>query len=162
MKVGLVAMPWMSFDAPSAALGCLAAFVAREEPRISVECRNDYLSLWNRIPQAYEAVSSMRSIGDLVYAVQLHCDSASQGELVVEEALARTVARADRRNDGPVTPSIKGDVLRMVLASVQDHLEDVAKDIAGTFDVIGLTTSFVQLFSSLCLAKRVKEPSAAL
>jgi ribosomal peptide maturation radical SAM protein 1 len=155
MNLELVAMPWAMFDAPSAALGVLSAYLQGHEPRVKVRCRNAFVDLWRRIPGPYEAISAERLVGDLVYAVVLYPERRQDTVRAIEDILAAASevnARGGLRSTG--AGKIPWD---RVFKAVEEHLEATAQQMAAEADVVGCSTTVTQLFSSLCLARRIKE-----
>ena len=155
MNLELVAMPWAMFDAPSAALGVLSAYLQGNEPRVKVRCRNVFVDLWRRIPGPYEAISAERLVGDLVYAAILYPERRQDTVRVMEDILAAASevnARAGLRSTG--AGKIPWD---RVFQATLDHLEATAQQVTAEADVVGCSTTVTQLFSSLCLARRIKE-----
>lgn len=157
LRLCLVAMPWAAFDAPSSAIGHLAAFVIQNEHRVIVECRHEFLNVWNRIQKYYDQISRLKSIGELLYAALIYPHR--------KDAIVGSVLEAFEqhynflRDEGNETKGneITKDVLEDILSCIKAHLDETALSISQKFDVLGLTTSYAQLFPSLCVAKRVKE-----
>jgi hypothetical protein len=68
MNLDLVAMTWASFDAPSAALGILSAYVQANEPRVRVRCHSALLEghppMWQVLACSRSTRSWMLSCGE--------------------------------------------------------------------------------------------------
>jgi len=52
--------------------------------------------------------------------------------------------------------------LVQAVAITRDHLASIASDLTESTDLLGLTTSYGQLFSSLCLARALKKKNSSL
>jgi len=155
MNLELVSMPWAMFDAPSAALGALSAYVQGHEPRVKVRCRSAFVDLWRRIPGPYQALSDEHLVGDLVYAAVLYPERRQAAVSAIEDILAAlsevNVKAVLRRTAAGKIP------WERVFKVIEEHLEATAQQVAAQADVVGCTTTLTQLFSSLCLARRIKE-----
>ena len=88
MNLELVSMPWAMFDAPSAALGALSAYVQSHEPRVKVRCRSVFVDLWRRIPGPYQIISDQPLTGDLVYAAVLYPERRQSAIRAIEDMVA--------------------------------------------------------------------------
>lgn len=164
MRLVLVAMPWPPFDTPSPALGILSSYVRRHAATVEVLCRSEYLQVWDRFPQQYETVSRIPMLGELLYCAHLFPSNVDRiRDSAIEEYLrfSRRAALDDYHiGEGVVSATLFDD---MVAATVK-HVEIVSEMIADQHDLVGLTTSFNQLFASLAMARAVKSlrPSAAI
>ena len=155
MNLELVSMPWAMFDAPSAALGALSAYVQSHEPRVKVRCRSVFVDLWRRIPGPYQIISDQPMTGDLVYAAVLYPERRQSAIRAIEDMVAAesaVFAKAGLRRT-----SARKIPWERVFKAVEAHLEATAQQVAAEADVVGCTTTLTQLFSSLCLARRIKE-----
>ena len=157
-KLVLVAMPWPPFDSASPALATLAAYIARECPDWTAECRSEYVSLWAIIQEEYERVLQDVLIAELIYAEKLYPEKRA---LVLQSISAYFAGKIEReRKEGAFNgrQPIDSATLERLFHVTTSHLETTSEQIAAEYDVLGLSVSNVgQFFSSLCLAKRVKE-----
>ncbi|MEW6363377.1 MAG: RiPP maturation radical SAM C-methyltransferase [Acidobacteriota bacterium] len=158
MRLTLVAMPWPYADMPSAAIGSLAAFVRAREPRVAVRSSSEYVRLWSRIPNEYDEISQSAILGELIYAMLLYPER--------KEPLVRslsTTLEAERRVRGEVSAcAIDVESLDRIVSATAHHLDEAGGRLARDCDVVGLTTSYAQLFASLCLARLLKHENPAI
>jgi hypothetical protein len=150
-RVALVAMPWSAKDRPSAALGALAPFLRRAEPRRVVHSEPEYLKVAVELGcDLYDAIAGTGpyALGELSYIPLVYPDR-------------REVCR--RRAEAWVREHLSGDlaerpaeVVARIEAVIGPRLEAIAAELSA-FDVVGLTTSFGQLFANLALARAIKE-----
>jgi ribosomal peptide maturation radical SAM protein 1 len=154
MRIALVATPWPRLDRPSAALGSLAAVVRRARPGDRLDCKYSYLSLAGLIGiDAYATISSGSSLGELLYAAHLYPDRRAALQEHFEDTLQR---KGGERN--PSRDLLAGtDAFDRILAATQDHARALAGELAGQYDVVGFTTTYLQLFSSLAVSRALKE-----
>jgi ribosomal peptide maturation radical SAM protein 1 len=155
MKIALVAMPWAGFAAPSAALGALAAYVAREEPACGVTCHSEFLGVAERLGvELYEAISSGRGLGESLSMTLLYPERQDRVRSWFAEQAARTEGEgSDRLGDEPAWWLGAFDQAR---AALEQSVERLAEELANGVELVGLTTSMGQTFSSLALAGAVK------
>jgi ribosomal peptide maturation radical SAM protein 1 len=146
MRVALVAMPWSVHTRPSAALGALSAFLAREAPQHAVRVASEYVGLAEAVGfELYEQIAEYcYEAGEPFYMALLYPERAEAVRAHFRSwATSRSIAlRADEAFDH-------------LASHVRSHLDDVAARTVA--DVLGLTTCFGQMFANLALAKRVKE-----
>lgn len=133
MRLALVALPWASFNAPSAAIGLLAAVVRRAEPAWTVDAVHTYLDFFDVVGSAYEAISEVPELGELTFVPALY-----------PERREATIA------------ALGADVPAHVVVAAIAHADRVAADLAGRYDVVGFTTTYAQLFASLAVARRLR------
>lgn len=157
MKVALVSMPWCDFGMPSAALGALSAYIRTRMPHIGLACHSEHLEIYRRLgADAYLIFRNNRVLGEDLYLSTLFPEyrAAVKGAFV-ERAVA---------GEGETPGTVEfGRCWEEVFESVRDrlleHRDAAAQALADGADVVGLTTSLAQTFSSLSLARRIREIS---
>lgn len=160
----LIALPWSVYERPSAALGALAAYMRAHAPELSVTCRSAYLDVAMAIgPSLYEGISlDAYDFGELLYTPLLYPERrAAVRDYFVRSAETRgSLWRLDnalrfppeRYGDAPTWASI----FDVVVDTLEAHLDALAAELAAMRpQLIGMTTSFGQLFANLALAQRV-------
>lgn len=141
-------MPWSRRDRPSAAIGALAAWLSRERPSARVIPRSEFVRVSEALgADLYDALSvSAYSMGELLYLAILYPERMSSVRVAFD---AWAAERQEHREAGTAFDD--------VIAALQAHLERAADAIvAEAPDVLGLTTSFGQLFANITLARAVK------
>lgn len=162
MKVALVALPWAALHRPSAALAALAPYLRRECPGSVVECRYAYMETGRRIGQAfYEFLSGVaHDGGELLYACLYYPERRGSVKAYLSAMLVDRKHSLDdklfidRAIFGKV--STWDQVLERVLVILEQGLDELARDLAQSFDVVGMTTCFGQLYGNLLLCKKAK------
>lgn len=158
-RLALIAMPWSAHARPSAALGALSAYVAREVPDVEVVVRSEYAHLAGAVGfELYEAMSlDCYDIGEQIYMAQVY----PERRLPVREAFVAWGPAGFRgKPPGEVVAGAEswGDAYDWIEAALHAHVEEAAERLRG-IDVLGLTTSFGQLFANVALARAVKARS---
>jgi len=156
MRVALVGMPWAQHNGPCAALGVLAAYLRREADGIEPACHSEHLRVAQRIGAAlYEAISDRRALAELLYLSQLYPEQRERARLYFSELFGKQLGAnaCSALRSGCASWSELFDSVREELA---EHLRSLASRLADTFDVVCLTTSMAQTFSSVALAAAVK------
>lgn len=157
MRVALVAMPWGFHRLPSPAIGMLAAFLRRETEH-HVDCFFEHLRVFTELRAVYEAVSLTERLGELIYEAHLEPRNAP---------LARShyAAWCDAERGAFYWQKDQGDLWPGVDATAQfdqlyratgSHVRALASRLAGHYEIVGFTTTFCQLFSSLVAARELK------
>jgi ribosomal peptide maturation radical SAM protein 1 len=146
-------MPWSQRDRPSAALGSLAAYVRRELPDWTVETHSAFLDVASGLGlEAYDAISvTAYTIGELLYAALFYPERAAR---------VREHHRGWRRQTAPGSDEDLDRDFASVQSVLQKHITRLADRLAG-HEVVGLTTSFGQLFANLTLAREIKARTPA-
>jgi ribosomal peptide maturation radical SAM protein 1 len=154
MRLALVAMPWTNFDMPSPALGALAAIVRRDGLQCDVTCHYAYLEVWDELRTLYEDIARDDRMGELLYAALLFVERRPN----VASAFAEWIAAdPERVLDAGGPDVVFEETAEMIWAVLDAHLDALADELtAGEPDVVGLTTSYCQLFASVNLARRLK------
>lgn len=159
MKVKLVSMPWHNYNRPSFAIGSLAAFIRDREPRVSIQCHHEHVSVWKKIEDLYATLTPLSIPAELVYLHHFYPESAVNAERHILAWLNRT----DEVGREFLKPHrfAKQDLNRLLNVTGR-HLSEAARFLSEGVDLVGLTTSFSQLFSSLCLGRALKEQNPSL
>lgn len=159
MKLKLLALPWTDARAPQPALGILSAYVKRHAPTWQVETDYAYLDVAALDADLYSAIASSDLEGERLYATLLY----PEGEPRLVEYWERLTRRtqlgeqlAFRQRRGHKI----SDILSRLRQQLSDHLDALVASSDWQGSVVGLTTSFSQLFANLLLAKRLKESGA--
>jgi ribosomal peptide maturation radical SAM protein 1 len=146
--IELVALPWSERYRPSAALAALAAYVRAERPAVAVRARHAFLQVANRLGHdRYDPIAERfdRGVGDALYAALLYPERRDQALPVFATAF-------DEEGAGSVE-----DSFAETLAILEQHLDELADELAASASIVGMTTCFSQLNGNLALAKRIKE-----
>jgi ribosomal peptide maturation radical SAM protein 1 len=155
MNVALVSMPWGDFGTPSAALGALSGFLHENEPNFEVTCYSEHLEVSERIGSSiYGAICDYRVLAESLYLAALFPEQrkavrAAFGPLATSEL-----------GGNPETLGIAESSWEVVFDQIHEvltaHLKEAAAVLSRQADVVGLTTSLAQIFSSLALAQQIK------
>lgn len=164
MRIVLIAMPWADATCPQASIGSLAAYLRQQRPDWEVEPVFAYLDVAGPDLAFYQTLAVADFEGERVYAALLHPEARQelasfwQRDIPEDSLLGRQLARRAARG---MTPR---RVLDDLMAALDTHLEDVVASRNWDNTVVGLTTSFSQLFANLVLARRIKSvaPSAVV
>jgi ribosomal peptide maturation radical SAM protein 1 len=155
MRVSLVALPWSERERPSSALGALAAYIRRERPDDEVSVHYEYLHVAELIGLDIYDVLSKTSRFDSCEAMYASIFYPDRLEPVVQHAIKqRTFASVGL--DGSDEEKARR-VFAKSIPVLRDHLEALASQLASSADVVGMTTSFGQLFANLTLARSIKQ-----
>lgn len=154
-NIRLVALPWHDRRTPQPALGALVGYLRKVEPTWRIDADYAYLDVAIQAPKLYDAISGFDFEGERLYASLLYDRGIDQiaeywRTVAPGTALGACLDRAKR--DGLDTLAVVLQ-LRELLDRHLDHLV-AAHDWNET--VVGLTTSFSQLFGNLLLARRIK------
>jgi ribosomal peptide maturation radical SAM protein 1 len=152
MRIALVAMPWPAFDMPSAALGILTAVVERDLPEHSIDCLHGYVEVFDAISDTYEAIGGWPMLGEVLYASQFYREKRETARDYYQEW-------ATRRRRPLLDPESALEQFARVDGFIGKHAEALAQQLAGAYDLVGFTTSYGQLFSSLLVARSLKKLS---
>jgi len=152
LKVALVAMPWARKSGPSGALGALSAFVQRERPGDEVSVHYAYLRVAAAIGfELYDGLSDAAyKEGELFYAALLYPEKTGAVRQHFE-----TWARGKLVKGLAGQPTEWGPVFDATLEYLRRHVEETA-DACANADVVGMTTSFGQLFANVALSQAIK------
>ena len=157
LRVALVSQPWSTLARPSPAIGALTAYLRARAPEVDVTPRHDYVHVAHAIgPSLYELVAEHAyRVGELLYAASLYPEQRSE----VVAFCARELARVTERPAAAVAPRYDSwerliDGTIDALAAATERLVDQTAD---DCDLIGLSTSFGQVFANLVHARQVKD-----
>jgi ribosomal peptide maturation radical SAM protein 1 len=155
MKVALVSMPWCDFGMPSAALGALSAYIRTRMPQISLTCHSEHLEIYRRLgPDVYLIFRNNRILGESLYLSTLFPEYCG----AVKRAFVERAAAEEGDAPGPAEFGRSWeDLFDKVRECLVEHRDALAETLAVNADVVGLTTSLSQTFSSLSLARRIRE-----
>lgn len=163
MKVAVVALPWSQLSRPSAAVAAVSTFLRREEPTWEVRGFYEYIQISELVGvELYEFIAeAAHSVGEAFFIPCVHTDQRERAiGLLVDET--RSVIRRFVEQNGlpPWLPDPENDdALREVVARLIEQLESAIETTAqrtASFDVVGLTTCFGQLWANLAYANAVK------
>lgn len=146
----LVAMPWSRKERPSAAVAALSAYVKRERPSWRVTSHSEFLNAMAGLGTTlYDALADdAYTMGELLYAAIIYPERVDAVATHLEQWIA---ARRDRQ----LRTLERAPEARQVIAALAAHVEELATRVAAA-DVVGLTTSFGQLFANLAVARAIK------
>lgn len=155
MKICLIALPWYDCRLPQPALGTLAAYLRKVEPGWEVDTEYAYLDVAEQGEELYQAISASGVEGDRLYAALMYQRGVDQlvadwDALAPDSALGRYLASV--RPHGSATR----DVVEAALESLDHQLDRLVASRDWSDTVVGLTTSFAQLFGNVLLAHRLK------
>jgi len=155
LKVALVAMPWNRVDSPSTAVGVLAAVIRNGYKHFELDTRLAYLALAKEIGvDTYAEIADSIILGDLIYAAHLYPENKER----VREYFAREMT-ASRLFPSSQAAESEFD---HIYTTSNELLSDLVSSLSAQFDVVGFTTTFVQLFPSLAAASRLKAINPAI
>lgn len=164
--LALVALPWAKCDMPSAALGALSAYVRRERPGLAVATYHACVDFAAGVGLgAYHAIAERAySVGEPLYLPLLYPERTPRARAQFISAAERELAEHLDPNAFGARIDTWGGVFDLLMARMDAHLDELATELAGKYRVVGLTTSFGQLFANLVLAKRLKalDPDVAI
>jgi hypothetical protein len=155
MNVALVSMPWCDFGIPSAALGALSGYLHHNEPNFEVTCYSEHLEVSERIgSNIYDIVGNHRVLAESLYLAALFPEQRKAvrtafGPLAISELGGTPEALGIAESPWEV---VFDQIHELLIA----HLKEVAAVLSRQTDVVGLTTSLAQTFSSLALAQQIK------
>lgn len=155
-------MPWAAFDLPSAAIGALSGFLKIRRPEWLVCCHHENVDVWSSLSKQYAAISRQSIVGELVYLGHLYPESLDRVRCSIEAETREYAGRLAREGHTDVQIELAGEEVTRILNVTGQHLLDAMKRLAGRYDVVGFTTSYAQLFPSLCLSKLLKASNPSL
>src|SRR5690349_7754834 len=160
MRVALVAMPWLSLDRPSMPLGILSVKAADcvEPPQLDEVYANirwaEFLMEQTEgaiTPVEYCAIDNVGifdGVGDWIFSAALH----QTAEWRVADYTAYLQSRGQ---DAALAVAMH----RLAPAFIERLADEL---VAGGFDLVGLTSTFMQNVASLALARRLKQRAPAV
>lgn len=161
MRIILIALPWHDFDLPQPALGVLSAYLRQVEPDWEVVSEYAYLDLAREQPELYRAVGALQFEGERLYACLMYDRGIDQiieywDALPPQTELGTYLNRVKQRG-GKV-----GDIVTRMRDRLDRHLDKLVTAHDWNDTIVGLTTSFSQLFGNLLLARRIKATGASV
>ncbi len=161
MIVALVSMPWGDFGTPSAALGALSGYIRQNLANIEITCHSEHLEFSERIgSKVYEALGNNRVLGESLYLSTLFPER-REAVRAAFGPLAVAALRASPEYLG-IAENRWESAFDRFHEELTVHLEEVAASLARSADVVGISTSLAQTFSSLSLARQIKLRSPAV
>ncbi|MBT3221627.1 MAG: hypothetical protein HN348_21305, partial [Proteobacteria bacterium] len=151
MNIALVAMPWSQFDAPSTALGTLSALIRREYPDFTVDCHYGYVDMWQRIKPVYQQISNS-PLAEIMFLPLLY----------PEETINAARWFAKMSDEISIDPILGDKVFDQILRATRDNVDAVVASVGDSYDLVGFTITYCQLFSSLAVAKKLKKKGMAI
>jgi len=151
LSVALAALPWSRADRPSPAIAALLAYVRRHRAGVHLKGHYDFLSVADAVGrERYHLIAEdCYLMGELLYAPLLYPERVH----AVRDEFTKWV-KSKRGCEG--MGELSGEELfELIQTTLHDHLDRLAAELA-TFDVVGLTTCFGQLFGNIALAQRLK------
>jgi len=148
-------MPWADATCPQASLGALAAYLREREPAWEITAEYAYLDIAAPDLPFYQAVAVSDFEGERVYATLMHPERTDQLTAYWARAAPETLlgkelaARAARGQDVKT-------VVSMLRSMLDGQLDTIVASRSWDGVVVGLTTSFSQLFANIALAQRIK------
>lgn len=149
-------MPWCDFGMPSSALGALSAYIRTRIPRIELTCHSEHLEIFRRVgADIYMVFRNNSVLGESIYLSTLFPE---HREAVKRAFIERAVAEEAKEPPASKFGQSWNEFFDRVREELVEHRDALAAALAGK-SVVGLTTSLYQEFSSLSLARRIKEVS---
>lgn len=159
MKVCLLALPWHDDRLPQPAIGSLAAYLRKLEPAWEITTEYAYVDVAEQDETLYRAISASSFEGERLYAALMY--QRGVDELVAHwDAMPTGSALGDHLHDLKQHGTNARAVIERVLGMLDRHLDDLVASRDWRHTVVGLTTSFSQLFANLLLARRLEASGA--
>ena len=142
-------MPWSLFNRPSIQLGTLKSYLESKDV-CSVDCFHHYLQVANQLgPQTYLYLSKNSWAGEALYSTLIFPERKTQAKKVFVNSCR------DNRDIGAQFD----DICVILQEQIQNWLTTLALQ---SYDLIGFSVCFSQLFSSLAAAQLLKKEKASL
>jgi ribosomal peptide maturation radical SAM protein 1 len=152
MKIALIAMPWPQFDAPSAALGILSAFIKKAHADWQVTCKHPYVGMWQMTESIYERLCNSQT-AEFLFIPHLFSDKKQAVKPYFCKPIQDHLGITDEKQKEELLTKLYDQFLQ-----ASAHLiNQVVADLKDNYDVVGFTITYSQLFSSLAVAKKLKE-----
>ena len=157
------------------ALAVLGSYLRQEVAGCDVTYEYAYLELAEEIgAEVYDNLARLHSdsLGELLYMALLYPEKRAETVAFVVDLVERGNVMGTRRGDAPVlfaatsskhavpTPERIARATEAVLSTLERHLHRLARRLADArHDLVGLTTSFGQMFANIALARLLKAAS---
>jgi ribosomal peptide maturation radical SAM protein 1 len=160
MKICLIALPWHDHHLPQPSLGALAAYLRKVEPSWTIETAYPYVDVATQGEELYGAISAHGFEGERLYAALMYGRGVDR---IVEdwEALPPTTVLGEYLHSVKQRGVTVRDVVERVIDELDHNLDSLVAARDWSDAIIGLTTSFSQLFGNLLLARRIKASDAS-
>ncbi len=156
LRIMLIAMPWTDHRLPQASIAALSAYLKEREPTWNVSGEYAYLDVAAEDPELYRHIAVDHGSGDRLYATLLYPEMAptllQHWRTAVPDS-SIWILRRDRERMGQTLETLFENLRQRLTRHIDEMLSRY--DFGGA--VVGLTTSFGQLFGNLLLARRIKE-----
>lgn len=160
MKLALVSMPFLGAYGPSPALAALSAYLHEHAPNVRTTCHPAYLTLWETLGrESYDALSDTGGAGELLYAATLYPEKRESQRRTWEGALEERLRMAPDLESGRTlgrSPEERRERFEDVLVHLGRHAGQLARELAESCDVVGLSAVADQVFASVLLAREIK------
>lgn len=171
-RIALVSLPWSERCRATMALAVLGPYLQQEVADCQVTYEYAYLEVAEAIgAEVYDniALQHSDSLGELLYMALLYPEKRADTVAFVVDLVERGNVMGTRRGDAPVlfasvssdhadpTPERIAQATEAVLSALELHLNKLAQRLADArHHVVGLTTSFGQMFANIALARLLK------
>lgn len=137
-------MPWSLFNRPSIQLGSLKAYL-EDKNVCSVDTFHPYLGAAKQLgPETYQYLSTNSWAGEALYAALLFPERKDKAEKLYRSSCKDNKSVADQ--------------FEFISSALQTHLEQWLGSIPlPSYDLIGFSVCFSQLFASLAAANKIKQ-----
>ncbi|MBU1917859.1 RiPP maturation radical SAM C-methyltransferase, partial [bacterium] len=154
MKIALVAMPWPQFDAPSAALGILSAYLKKTHPEWQVDCKHPYINMWQMTESIYERISNNQTV-EFLFIPQIFPEQTNAVQPYFNKLLADHL---NIPNEDEKEKQLK-QLYDNFLKASEHIVDETVKALANNYDLVGFSITYAQLFSSIAVAQKLKKAS---
>jgi len=154
------------------ALAVLGSYLRQQVDGCSVTYEYAYLELADDVgAEVYDNLARRHSdsLGELLYMALSYPEKRADTIAFVVDLVQRGNLMGTRRGDAPLlfaeaaraaaepTPEQIADATEAVLSALEAHLRRLAQRLADArYDIVGLTTSFGQMFANIALARMIK------
>ncbi|MFH1215268.1 MAG: RiPP maturation radical SAM C-methyltransferase [Pseudomonadota bacterium] len=150
-KVALVSMPWVIFNRPSIQLGTLKSYLEGKTDCVEVRALHPYLAVAKVLGKdLYHAISANVWICEALYAAILFPERHEQ---------ARQLAKKEFKTCGHQMVFDFDDVCAQLEGNLRQWAEDIDWQ---SFDLVGFSVCFNQLFATLAAVRELKKKRADL
>jgi ribosomal peptide maturation radical SAM protein 1 len=161
-RMALVALPWAVADRPSGALASLAPHARQKCPDWQIDCYYLYLEVAMEvgIPLYQQLTERAMDLGEILYAGLFYPERREAVSARLASALGEMgLQLADEMHFPQATYGADrtyASIAEQVLAILERHLLASVERLSS-YDVVGFTTSFGQLYGNLFVSARLKE-----